>query len=100
MTAPGLSCGMWGLCCIMQHLSLWHMDSLVVAHQLSSCGTWHMGCPTVHGILVSQPGTEPSSPALYGGFLDSGPPGKSSSFLRVAQELHMDKFKPVKPAEH
>ena len=31
----------------------------------------------VCGILVHQPGIEPMSPALEGGFLTTGPPGKS-----------------------
>lgn len=30
---------------------------------------------------LPRPGTEPASPALAGGFLTSGPPGKSSLFL-------------------
>ena len=40
-------------------------DSVVVAHGLS--------CPTACGILVSQPGIEPTFPALAGGFLTPGP---------------------------
>ena len=43
--------------------------SAVVVHQLS--------CSKVHGILVPAPGIEPLSPALAGGFLTIGPPGKS-----------------------
>ena len=45
--------------------------SLVVALGLS--------CPSACGILVPQPGIEPASPALEGGFLTTGPPGKSVS---------------------
>ena len=33
--------------------------------------------PLAFGILVPQPGTEPECPALAGGFLTTGPPGKS-----------------------
>ena len=56
---------------------------------LSSCGTWapeHAGsgvvarglsCPAACGILVSRPGIEPTSPALEGELLTTGPPGKS-----------------------
>ena len=33
--------------------------------------------PKACGILIPQPGTEPVSPALEGGFLTTGPPGKS-----------------------
>ena len=64
--APGhvgsVVCSVWAL-------SLRHVSSVVVVHRLS--------CPTVCGILVPQPGIEPVSPALEGGFFTSGPPGKS-----------------------
>ena len=33
-------------------------------------------CPETCGILVLQPGTEPTSFALQGRFLTKGPPGK------------------------
>ena len=42
---------------------------LVVARGLS--------CPVACGILVPQPGIEPTSPAVEGRFLTTGPPGKS-----------------------
>ena len=56
--------------------------SVVAALGLSSCGAqaldrtglvalWHMGFP------VPRLGIEPMSPALEGGFLITGPPGKS-----------------------
>ena len=45
-----------------------NVGSLVAVHGLS--------CPTVCGILVSYPGTEPI-PTLEGGFLTTGSPGKS-----------------------
>ena len=52
--------------------------------RLSSCGTrapqlWCAGlvAPRHVGILVPQPGIEPVSPALEGGFLTTGPPGRS-----------------------
>ena len=54
------------------------------ACRLSSCGTWAslvvargLSCPAAGGSLVSQPGIKPKSPALEGGFLITGPPGKS-----------------------
>ena len=34
-------------------------------------------CPEVCVVLVPGPGIEPMSPALEGGFLTTGPPGKS-----------------------
>jgi len=54
-----------------------------MAHGLSSCGTqaqWfrrRLSCFEACGILVPQAGLEPESPALQGGFLTTGPPGKS-----------------------
>ena len=63
--------------------------SVDAERRLSSCGVWaleHMGsvvaarglsCPMACGILVPRPGIEPMSPALEGGFLTTGPPGKS-----------------------
>ena len=41
----------------------------VAAHDLS--------CPAACGILVPGLGIEPVSPVLAGGFLTTGPPGKS-----------------------
>ena len=43
--------------------------SVVVMHGLR--------CSTAREILVSQPRTKLMSPALQGGFLSTGPPGKS-----------------------
>ena len=43
---------------------------MVVAHGFS--------CPEACGILVPRPGIKPMSPALAGGFLTTGPPGKSA----------------------
>ena len=36
-----------------------------------------LSCPKACGILIPGPGIEPVSPALVGGFLTTGPPGKS-----------------------
>ena len=38
------------------------------------CG---LSCLEECGILATQSGSEPTSPALEGGFLTTGPPGKS-----------------------
>ena len=57
---------MHGLC------SLQHVGSVVEARGFS--------CPVPCGILVPQPGIEPESLALEGGFLTTGPPGKSPEF--------------------
>ena len=50
-----------------------------MAPGLSNCGPGS-SCPEGSGILVPWPGTEPASPALQGGFLTTGPPGKPSQF--------------------
>ena len=62
-----VACGI--SCCSSWTLRLWYMGSMVVARGLSCC--------VAHGILVSQSGTEPASPALQGGFLTTGLPGTS-----------------------
>ena len=86
MAASGLSCGMWDLL-------LWHAGSLLQRGLLSSCGArapeyagsvvaaHRLSCPAACGILVPQPGIELASPALEGGFLSTGPPGKSHQIL-------------------
>ena len=39
-----------------------------------------LSCPMACGILVPPSGIESVSPALQGGFLTTGPPGKSQQF--------------------
>ena len=52
-----------------------HRDfSLVLAHQLQNV---KLSCSAACGILVPKPRIEPASPALEGGSLTTGPPGKS-----------------------
>ena len=53
--------------------------SLVVTHGLS--------CPVVCGIFVPWPGIKPSSPALEGGFLTTGPPGKSPGLSSLHSQI-------------
>jgi len=85
---------------------LWHVGSFIATHRHPSCvvwapehtgfkswGTWtpeclcsvvavhRLSCFTACGILVPQPKTEPMPSAFQGGFLTSGPPGKSQSYL-------------------
>ena len=63
--------------------SLHHARSFIAVHGLYSCGAGsvvvahRLSCYTARGILVPGPGIEPVSPALQGGFLTTGPPGKS-----------------------
>ena len=55
------------------------MDSLVQAQGLSGSVS--------RAILVPQPGIEPTSPALQGGFLAPGPPGQAlQAFLTLERE--------------
>ena len=61
--------------CIRQDLSLPCMGSLVVADGFSSCGTHGLSFSTC-GILIPWPGIIPTSPALQGEFLTTGPPQK------------------------
>ena len=53
-----------------------YTDSLVVVPGFSSVAL-RLSCFMPCRILVPQPGLEPMSPALQGGFLTTGPPGKS-----------------------
>ena len=83
--------------------SWWHVGSFVAVHGLfvaacgllSSCGAWdpervgsvvvacRLSCPAACGTLVPWPGIKPASPALEGGFLTIGPPGKSPQQLLI-----------------
>ena len=71
------------------------------------CGTWAPGragsfivthglsCSAASGILVPGPGIEPASPALEGGFLTAGPPGKSYTYLAsTGFEKRLQQLKP------
>ena len=42
-----------------------------------------------HGILVPRPGIKPTSPALEGGFLTLGPPGKSLEFISLKIKVQL-----------
>jgi len=66
MVVSGLSYSTWDLPCIMWALQMWHTGSR--ARRLSS---------TACRISVPRPGMELASPALQGGFLTTGPLGKS-----------------------
>ena len=83
---------------------------LIAACGIFHCGTWaslaeacrlriltvtlRLSCPAVHGLLVPWPGIKSWSPALEGGFLTTGPPGKpqwsfSKAFLSLNSCLFM-----------
>ena len=69
---------------VVEHgLSSWASQAL--EHRLSSCGTWSQ---LLHGMWdLPEPGLEPMSPALAGGFLTTAPPRKplvcGFYFLRI-----------------
>ena len=69
LAALDLSGGMWDLHCVMLDLSLWPTNSLVVVGGLS--------CSAVCGILFPGSVIETGFPELQGGFLTTGPQGKS-----------------------
>ena len=78
LDASGLSCSMGDLSCIIcgisvvvvvQRLQLQLTGPLAVARRLS--------CLAACGILVPRTGIEPMFPALQGGLLTTGPPGRS-----------------------
>ena len=76
-------------CCGARALGMW--ASIVVACELSSCGSWDLerrlgSCGTWAQLLrgtwdLPGPGLEPVSPALAGGFLTTAPPGKSMNLF-------------------
>ena len=89
LTVLGLHCGSWASpVAVHGFLQLWRAGSVIAVHGLSlrfsSCGSQvslvaacGLSCPVACGILVLWLGIEPVSPALQGGFLMAGPPGKS-----------------------
>ena len=52
-------------------------ESWGLKHRLSSCGAWALLLRSMYDL--PGPGIGPMSPALEGGFLTTGPPGKSLS---------------------
>ena len=73
-----------------KHVFIWLHWIWVVAHRIIFLGTGsvvavrELSFLLARGILVPWPGMKPASPALDGGFLATGPPGKSLEgfFLR------------------
>ena len=90
-----LRCGAWAShcsgfsCCGARALGV--RASVVVAHRLSSCGSWALehrlsSCGARVSLLLSmwdlpRPGLEPMSPVLAGRFLTTAPPGKPQQKL-------------------
>ena len=80
LAALGHSCSKHDLHCVVWDLLLWHTDCLVVAHGPQSTQgvvALRLSCSAACGILVPWSGIEPTSPALQGRFLTTGPPGTS-----------------------
>ena len=104
MAAPGLRCCVWAFSCGKQGYSLWCVGFLLpwlllsqrtgwrcagsagVVHGLQNAGSVVVllgrSCPVACGISTDQGG----SPALAGGFLSTGPPGKSGYDFVLSQE--------------
>ena len=75
LAALSLSWGTWDL-------SLWHRGFSLVVRRFS--------CPRACGILGPWPGIKPTSPALEGIFLTTGPPGKLplAIFIQKQEMIH------------
>ena len=97
---------MGDLRCSMQDLFVAVHGLFIAVHGLlSSCGTWapecagsvvaerRLSCPMACGILVPRPGIEPESVALVGGFLTTGPPGKSLYMFKYVQFIVCQLYK-------
>ena len=61
---------------------------VVVAAQTSLIVMCGLSCSAACGIVVPQPGTQPMSPALKGGFFSTESPGKFWSYLFLDQPLN------------
>ena len=87
--AHGLFTSLWCMCRLLSSCGAWapeNVDSVVAAHGLSGCAHG-LSCPMACGILVPGPGMELASPALQGGFLTTGPPGKSLLLILFSVSL-------------
>ena len=78
--ASGLGHSIWNLHGLMWDLSLWGMDSLIAARRLH--------CSGACGILVPQPGIEPTPAALQERASPAGLPGKSSPDTLIKKLSH------------
>ena len=68
----------------------WRADSSPRRVGFSLVAVRGLSCPAACGILLPPPGIKPSSPALEGGFLTTGPPGKSPGLCPLGQKLSSD----------
>ena len=65
-------------CCVWAFSSSVHGILTVMAFPVAECGLSGLGSVTAAQGLGCPAGIEPVSPALAGGFLTTGPPGKSA----------------------
>ena len=101
LAASGLSCSTWDLSLRRSGFSLvvapglqstqaqqlQHAASLVIVHAGSRAHG--LSCSVACGILVPQPGMEPASLVLEGGFLTTGPPEKSQIIFLLIKEISL-----------
>ena len=85
-------CGEKMATCTFTSLFIWLHWVYVVSRRIFCCGPWapecggsvvavgRLRCSAARGVFVSQPGIKPTSPALQGGFLTTGPPEKPLYF--------------------
>ena len=67
---------MWDFCCGLR-AALWLRHAGSRVHAGSAAAKRGLSCPMACGILVPQPGIKPTFSAVEGGYLTTGPPGKS-----------------------
>ena len=78
--------------CGMQHLLLWRVGfSLVVSHGLQGVGS--AAEAQRMGFSAPRPGIKPSSLAVEGRFLTTGPPGKSRRWLLRGKQIQWTLFR-------
>ena len=79
-------CGAWasysrGFSCCSGAWSPEHMNFSSCSSRALAQQFWHMGFLAPQHVGSSRPGIKPMSSALVGGFLTTGPPGKSKIFF-------------------
>ena len=60
---------------------------LVVARRIFGCGARGFSCSAARGIPVPPPRVGSASPLLQGGFLTTGPPGKSRNYVTMLSSV-------------
>ena len=71
LTALGFNFSIWNL--LLQRIGFFSICNALTPECVGSVvATRRLSCPVARGLLVPQPGTEPMSPTLEGGFLTTG----------------------------